>query len=642
MHTLPRTPFKPRKPLNPRTPTPLSTLSTLFALTLAATLPGCGGGDDVAATPAPAPVAPTPVAPAPAVSTTVTGSVVKGPVSGAAVCAYSVVASGRGSALGSCTTSDALGRYSFAVPAGSGPLWVEATGGTYTDEATGGSATLPPGSPLRSLTTATGGTVSSTLTPLTTLALNDALARLAGSGTLDGAAFAAAAVRLLATFGLPADLAIATATPTFGAGIDSYGTALTVISRMVAAGTPLATLLATVDPAALAAAYTAAAAPTPPAPTPPPPPPPPSAGGTPSASGTLTVGGVTAAGAATSLTPRADGFEVALKSNGSASYRFFSAPQSSPTQVDVTVTVSSTGAISAAYFDVATRTSGFCATNCGITVTAASGATRPVTVAFANTPMGGALRLNGSLVGDAPGAAWTVADLPGATTSALTVSGASVRALTSVDSTFDAGGGNTIRSIVLSLSDGSSLALSQSGSAAFTVIRVVPPATSSTCGTACNITVTDGTGTRVSFANTPLSGGVVINGTVDFARTSGSLSTNDTGGFTPVTSNIESLNNSRTLTFNVLGTAASAGLSLVTVEVLDGRVVRAQATVGIATQVLSCFDNGAVIGVPDCTGVTVGSDGRTVTFSNAVLRGGAVGTAARNVTFNGTVVAKGP
>jgi|GEM_PF-2879786 len=609
--------------------THLRTLQALTALTAALALPGCGGGDDAPAPPVASP-------PPPAVSTTVTGAVVKGPVSGAQVCAYTVVANARGTALGSCTTTDATGNYSFAVPAGSGPLWVEATGGSYTDEVSGARVNVPAGSPLVSLATANGAAVTTMLTPLTTLAFNAARTSAGASGTLDATSYAAAAAQLLSTFNLPATLNISTLLPTFGSGINSYGTALTVISQMVANGSTLASILATTTPSTLAVAYATAAAP------------PPAGGGgggtpgSPSASGTLTVTGATAPSAATSLTPRADGFEVGLKSDGSTSYHFFSAPLSSSTQVDVTVTVSSTGAISAAYFDAASRTSGFCATNCGVTVTPASGATHPVTVAFANAPMGGALRLNGSLVGDAPGAAWTLADLPGGSSSNLTVGGSSVQVLTSIDSTIDAGGGTTRRSIALRLSDGSTLSLTQTGSAPFDAVRVLPPATVSICSTACNITVADGTGTRVTFANTPLSGGIVVNGTVDFSRTSGSLSTNDSGGFTPVASNIESLNSTRTLTFNVLGTAAQAGLSLVTVDVVGGRVVRAQATVGIATQVLSCFDNGAGIGVPACTGVTVAADGRTVTFTNAVLRGGALGTAARNVTFNGTVVAKGP
>ena len=611
-----------------RTPPHGLTVSAVFtALALAA----CGGGDSDALTAAPSPASPTSPPPA---STTVSGSVVKGPVAGAQVCGFSVVANGRGTSLGSCVTTDASGNYTLTLPAGSGPLWVEATGGSYTDEATSVATALPAGSALRGLVSANGSSVTAMLTPLTTLALNAAAATVGSSGTLDAAAFGAAAAQLLASFNLPSGLDISATLPVFGNGINSYGTALTVISQMVANGSTLASILATTQPSALAATYATAALP--------PVVSPPTGSGTPSASGTVAVSGVTASGAATSLTPQADGFEVALRS-GATSYRFFRITTTPATRVEVTVSVALSGAISVSYYDLAARTSfNTCNNNCGVTITPAVGANHPVTVAFTQTPLSGGLTLNGSLVGDAPGADWTLADLPGATTGALTVNGASVRALTSVDSLIDGGSGTSIRSIVLSLSDGSTLALNSTGSAAFTVSRVVPPATVGSCTTACNITVTDGSGSRVSFTNTPISGGLVIDGTVDFARTSGSLSTNDSGSFTPVTSSIESLNGQRTLTFNVLGTAAQAGLSLVTVEVVGGRVVRAQATVGIATQVLSCFDNGAAIGVPACSGVTVGSDGRTVTFSNAVLRGGAVSTAARNVSFNGTVVAKGP
>jgi hypothetical protein len=587
-------------------------------------------------------VAPVPPPPA-AASTTVSGAVVKGPVSGAQICAYTVVANARGAALGSCTTSDATGNYSLAVPVGSGSLWVEATGGSYVDEVTQATVTVPAGSPLVSLVAANGASVTTMLTPLTTLALNSARTATATSGTLDATSYASAATQLMSSFNLPAGLNITTTLPTFGAGINSYGTALTAISQMVANGSTLASILATTSPSTLAAAYATAAAP------------PTSGGGggggggggtgSPSASGTLTVSGATAANAATSLTPRADGFEVKIDQNAVTSYRFASAANGSPSQVDVTVSVGVNGAITVAYFDVASRTSGSCSANCGVTVTPASGATHPVTVAFSNTPMGGNLRLNGSLVGDAPGAAWVAADLAGATTSSLTLAGTAVRAVSGSDTTTDLGGGNSARSISVRLSDGSTLSLSsQTGSVGFTAARVALPATVQSCAAACNTTVVDSTGsTRITFANTTLgSGGPVLNGTVDIARTSGSLTTNDTGGFTPVFSNIESQNDRRILTFSVLGTAAQAGLSLVTVEVVGGRVVRAQATVGIASQVLSCFDNGTGIGIPACTGVSAAADGRTVTFTNAVLRGGAVGQPARDVTFNGTVVAKGP
>ena len=300
----------------PRTPASQSThrtrpatLSAAFPMALWASLAltGCGGGDDapaspapIAGTPSPAPAAPAPAPAAPAPTTTVTGSVVKGPVAGAQVCAYTVVANGRGSALGSCTTSDAQGRYSFAVPAGTGPLWVEATGGTYTDEATGAVATLPAGSTLRSIVTANAGTVTTMLTPLTTLALNSAIANLGTAGQLNAATFSAAAAQLLSSFNLPATLNLTDTTPTFGTGINSYGTALTVISQMVANGTTLASLLANTNPQALAAAYAAAA--TPPAPPTTPPTTPPATG---SGGGTAS-GSVTSTGGVETFVPRSN------------------------------------------------------------------------------------------------------------------------------------------------------------------------------------------------------------------------------------------------------------------------------------------------------------------------------------------------
>lgn len=236
------------------------------AAVLVSSLAACGGGDSSPApTPSPAP------APAPAPSsTTVSGSVVKGPVAGAQVCAYTVSGSARGTALGSCTTADASGKYSFAVPAGSGPLWLEATGGSYVDEATGATVTLPAGAPLLALVNATGSTASTMLTPLTTLALNAARATVGTSGTLDAVAFANAAAKLLASFKLPTTLDISATAPAFGTAINDYGTALTVISKMLASGLKLSDLLAVTDPATLAAAYAAAAAPAP-APTPTPP-----------------------------------------------------------------------------------------------------------------------------------------------------------------------------------------------------------------------------------------------------------------------------------------------------------------------------------------------------------------------------------
>ncbi len=233
--------------------------SPSFTVLLAAlALSACGGGDDAVTTP------PVVIPPPATVTTTVTGAVVKGPVAAAQVCGYTVAANARGAALGSCTTSDASGNYSLTVPAGSGALWVEATGGNYTDETTGTATSLPAGSALRSIVTANGGSVTSMLTPLTTLALNAAAASVGSGGTLDTTAFSAAAAALLSSFKLPADLNISSTLPAFGTGINSYGTALTAISKMVAngqtTGQTLAAILATTQPSSLAAAFATAAA----------------------------------------------------------------------------------------------------------------------------------------------------------------------------------------------------------------------------------------------------------------------------------------------------------------------------------------------------------------------------------------------
>jgi hypothetical protein len=183
---------------------------------------------------------------------------VKGPVAGAQVCAYAVLGRTRGAGLGSCTTSDAAGGYTLTVPAAGIAVWIEANGGSFIDEATALGTTLPPGSPLRSLVTATGGNVNAMLTPLTTLAFN---AALNGSGTFDIGAYRAAVAALTASFQLPSGLDIDTTVPAFGSAGNAYGEALLRISRMVLAGIPLAQLLATTQPSQLQSAYAAAAAP---------------------------------------------------------------------------------------------------------------------------------------------------------------------------------------------------------------------------------------------------------------------------------------------------------------------------------------------------------------------------------------------
>ena len=620
-------------------PRALSAPVTFCMLVFVAALSGCGGGDDSGVTPgaipvaAVAPVVPVPTAPA---STTVSGAVVKGPVSGAQVCAYSVVANARGAALGNCTTADATGLYSLAVPADRGALWLEATGGSYVDEVGQATVSLPAGSPLLSLVAASGSTVTAMLTPLTTLALNAARTATGAGGTLDAAAFASAAAQLMNSFALPAGLDITTTLPTFGAAINPYGSALTAISQMVANGSTLASILATTQPGQLQAAYAVAAiaAAGPAAP-------PPANAGTPTASGTLTVAGATGAGAATSVTPQADGFTVDVDSSGTT-YTFARRPNSLSAGETVVVTVPAAAAseVKVSYSDLATRSFLVCSRQCGVTIGTPAGASHPVTVTLAGTPLTGGVTLTGSLVGDAPGALWSPQELPRTTTGPLTVGGVRLGVLSASDETLSSGSFSQ-RTLTLRLSDGAILGLGQTGTDPLAVQLFVPPASIATCLSQCGVTLTStSTGSRVTFANTPLTGGVAIDGTVDIGKTSGSLTSSDSGGFTPVTSAVISSNAVRKFSFSVLGTDAQAGLSLITVSVRNGKAISAQATVGIATQVLACFETASFL-APACAGISLAADGRSLSFANTTLRGGPLGQPARDVVFNGRLVAKG-
>src|SRR6185369_10348512 len=103
-------------------------LTSAVASLAVMTLFGCGGGGGAAA---PAPTAG---------STTISGAIVKGPVSAAKISIFDVKADGsvdRTNLLGH-GDSKPDGKYTITLDKlpSSGPMIVEAVGGTYTDEAT--------------------------------------------------------------------------------------------------------------------------------------------------------------------------------------------------------------------------------------------------------------------------------------------------------------------------------------------------------------------------------------------------------------------------------------------------------------------------------------------------------------------------
>lgn len=138
---------------------------------LGVALSGCGGGGGA-----------DPVAPPAAAVNTVAGVASKGPLSGATLCAYAITAGVKGAAVGSCVQSSATGAYTLDLGSYTGPVLLEATGGSYVDEATGSTVTLA--SPLRSvLPNFTGGNTSAAVTALTELAYQLAAAQTGGLTT---------------------------------------------------------------------------------------------------------------------------------------------------------------------------------------------------------------------------------------------------------------------------------------------------------------------------------------------------------------------------------------------------------------------------------------------------------------------------
>lgn len=126
-------------------------------------------------------------------------------------------------------------------------------------------------------------------------------------------------------------------------------------------------------------------------------------------------------------------------------------------------------------------------------------------------------------------------------------------------------------------------------------------------------------------------------------RTSGTLTTNSSalGNFTPATSSMSAKAENFEILFSNLGTSAQGGVSLMTVLFNPSTRAVSELSVvgGIGGSVYRCFANGASIGIPACTGVTVAANNRTVTFNNAKVSGGAAFGTPTTVTLNGTLTA---
>lgn len=195
---------------------------TLSALSAATLLVACGGGGSGGTTPSAATTA-----------TTITGSAVKGPVNGATVTIKKAV---DGTVVAT-TTTGAGGAYTVSVPY-QGDVIVEVSGGTYTDEATG--VTTPLSSPMKSVLTTSGTSVTGMVTPLTTMAFTASFPTGTGVNTTT---FKTAANNLATQFQLTG-VDLTTTIPVVTGTTNTYGNALKAVSQYLKdnQGTTLAAL----------------------------------------------------------------------------------------------------------------------------------------------------------------------------------------------------------------------------------------------------------------------------------------------------------------------------------------------------------------------------------------------------------------
>ena len=606
---------------------------TWAALAASTALTACGGGSSGAP------------------STAISGQVVKGPVDGAQVCAFQVVNNARGPALGSCVSTNAQGSYTLTVPVTSGPVWLEATGGTYTDEATGNPTALPTGTPMLSLVNATGGTAAAMVTPLTTLAVNTARQAAGAGAPVDETAVRQAVTQVLQQLSLPLGLDLLATAPVVGNGANDYGQALAAISKMVEQGTPLATVLTGNDAGSFSQAYATATAalqngseggtggngggnsggnP--------------GAAATPSASGSVTVG-------SGSFTPQANGFEVTVESNtgNEAKYRFFRTVQRVVNNVTLTDTQElviehsrspnpsvprysyrfndSTGALASAQ----------CTANCDVVITATGNSAHPVSITIGGTDSTEPVR--GTLTGDVNDAWWSFSDVPATTTGSLTRNGSAVTVRTASMEIFQGNASGNIE-----LDDGRLLSVSRSSGQAPTASYHGGLFCFSNCG--MTLDSADGV-TTVTFQATQvgsnMTGFATFEGTVTVDRTRSTVSSSALGAFPATSDTLKSVNDIRTLKF-INSELFAADIKSIEVTHRGGVVTRVDVLARQNNTLVTrtCGDGLSLSGVSPCSGITLGNDGRTVTFANTALYAGGLGAqVVVSATLDGTLVARG-
>lgn len=156
------------------------------------------------------------------------------------VCAYKIDVNGIITEQSlNCGTTDSNGNYTLTWNGYNGDVILKVTSGSYVDEATGSTRSLSSAQPLRSTTSCSGATCNAAITPLTELAIQQALQASNGLAKSD---IAAAYLKVAQAFGINAASTtdainqLVTRIPSASSSADvssrSYAQLLDAVSRM--------------------------------------------------------------------------------------------------------------------------------------------------------------------------------------------------------------------------------------------------------------------------------------------------------------------------------------------------------------------------------------------------------------------------
>jgi hypothetical protein len=383
------------------------------------------------------------------------------------------------------------------------------------------------------------------------------------------------------------------------------------------------------------------------------------------ASGQVTLNGLDVV----TFTPDASGFRVTVSDDG---WRFYTFTRKLPTPADISISSPPGGTASVGFRSISETgqlTYGYCEYNCGVKLSSPNGATHPITINLSNTRIVSygstdqpnfEAELSGKLVGEASNALWNPRDFVQTTRASLKANG---QTTTVISSQFlqPQDSQKLFHKVRLTLDSGLDIVVTKANTQTvnITASQMAPnfdPNSRVWFGcTTCAATFNESdlgvtiTFPSTSLAETPLFGATPtaatlnLSGTVFVAKPRSSLRGSSLGNFIVSTSRVISENDSRFYEFDRFIQPTDLGWFGTVVGMRGGQVTQVAVFDNRSesqADLWACDSRNQGSGYPTCNGVSLGSDGLTLSFSNTAVAKG-TGTGATIERLNGVLTAKG-